>query len=114
MGKVKRTTNTRASTPTPTKLIFENNKKSKQMKTKGKKLSIKNRMNKINKISIKEKLEVEEDDEIISINENNKDNNNNNNNDIDNDNMIVDNFKEEVFGKLDVLKMERNIEDIKM
>ena len=91
MGKPKRTTNTRAATPTPTKKIFKNDKNSKIMKTKGIKLHIKNKKIKQNKKSIKEE-EESEDDNIMTNN----------------------NFKEEVFGKLDVLKMERNIEDIKM
>ena len=103
MGKPRGTSNTRASTPTPSKQLFKKKTKGKIMKTKGKKLPIKNKIMKKNKNSIKEELEeneeldVTEDDDIK-----------------DNDNMNNDNFKEEVFGKLDFLEMERNIEDIKM
>tara|TARA_Y100000389_G_C17224802_1_gene395103 strand:+ start:415 stop:660 length:246 start_codon:yes stop_codon:yes gene_type:complete len=81
MGKPKRTTNSRVSYPTPGKELFKKTK-SKIMKTKGKKLLIRNKKKKMN------------------IN--------------DNDNMTNTAFKEEVFGKLDFLEMEQNIEDIKM
>ena len=63
--------------------------------------------NKINKNFISEELEkliVNENNKIVYINENNKIRNN----------MIDDNFKEEVFGKLDFLEIEQNIENIKM
>lgn len=116
MGKPKRMSNTRASTSTSSKELFKKKTKSKQMKIKGKKLHIKNKKIKINKNYIieeleeleeKEEKEVEDDDEIMDIDENDniiKDNNN----------MTNTAFKEKLFGKLDVLEMERNIEDIKM
>ena len=106
MGKPKGTSNTRASTPTPSKQLFKKKTKGKIMKTKGKKLPIKNKIMKINRNSIKEELEELEENEELDVAEDD---------DIkDNDNMNNDNFKEEVFGKLNFLEMERNIEDIKM
>ena len=96
MGKVKRTTNTRASTPILCKELFKNKPKSKQMKNKvkdkikymKKNLFIKNK--KINKnfiIEELEKLTVNEEHKITYKNDNIKNN-------------ILDNyFKEEVFRK---------------
>ena len=48
MGKPRGTSNTRASTPTPSKQLFKKKTKCKIMKTKGKKLPIKNKIMKIN------------------------------------------------------------------
>ena len=112
MGKPRGTSNTRASTPTPSKQLFKKKTKGKIMKTKGKKLPIKNKIMKKNKNSIKE--ELEENEELEELEENEELDVTEDDDIKDNDNMNNDNFKEEVFGKLNFLEMERNIEDIKM
>lgn len=115
MGKPKGTSNTRASTPTPSKQLFKKKTKGKIMKTKGKKLPIKNKIMKKNKNSIKEELEENEELEELEELEENEELDVTEDDDIkDNNNMTNIAFKEKLFGKLDFLEMERNIEDIKM
>ena len=111
MGRLQKTIKTRLSTPILCKDLFKNKPKSKIMKTKikykikyiRKKLLIKNNI--INRNFIREELEK------LIVNEENKITYNNDN--IKN-NMFNEHFKKEVFGKLDVLEIERNIENIKI
>jgi hypothetical protein len=108
MGKPKRTSNTRASSPISCKELFKSKSKDKVMKSKGKKLMIEKRVKK-NKYSIKKNKEENEEELEVNMVISKYDNIIKENN-----NMTNVDFKNKVFEQLDFVEIEQNIEDIKM